>query len=40
MQQDSKFHAALGTVTSWKISKGKLILIDAKKREVLRLKRA
>ncbi len=40
MQQDSKFHAALGTVTSWKISKGKLILTDAKKREVLRLKRA
>lgn len=40
MQQDSKFHAALNLVTSWKLSKNKLILIDSKNREVLRLKRA
>ncbi len=40
MKQDSQFHGALGTVTGWKINKGKLILTDTKKREVLRLKRA
>lgn len=40
MKQDSQFHGALGTVTGWKISNGKLILMNAKKREVLRLKRA
>lgn len=39
MQQDAKFHAALALVASWKISKNKLILIDSKNREVLRLKR-
>lgn len=37
MQQDDRFHAALRLVTSWKISKGRLVLIDAKQREVLRL---
>lgn len=40
MQQDDKFHAALRLVTSWKIKKDKLVLIDAKNREVLRLNRA
>lgn len=40
MKQDSQFHAALGMVTSWKIRNGKLILVDSKNREILRLKRA
>lgn len=40
MKQDSQFHKALAMVTSWQIKKDKLILIDAKNREVLRLKRA
>lgn len=40
MELDSKFHNALNRVTSWKISHGRLVLIDAKDREVLRLKRA
>lgn len=40
MKQDSQFHGALGKVTGWKITKGKLILTDGKNREVLRLKRA
>ncbi len=40
MEQDAKFHAALRLVTNWKIKRNHLILIDAKDREVLRLKRA
>lgn len=40
MQQDDKFHKALNSVTSWKINKDRLVLIDSKKREVLRLKRS
>ncbi len=40
MKQDSQFHNALGMVAGWKIKKDKLILIDSKNREVLRLKRA
>ncbi|HWD13662.1 META domain-containing protein [Pseudochrobactrum sp. sp1633] len=40
MQQDDKFHAALRLVSGWKVKKDRLILIDTKNREVLRLKRA
>lgn len=39
MQQDDKFHKALSKVESWEIRKDRLILIDAKNREVLRLAR-
>lgn len=40
MQQDDKFHEALRMVTGWKTNKDRLMLIDSKKREVLRLNRA
>lgn len=40
MQQDDKFHKALSAVTRWKINNDRLVLIDSKNREVLRLKRS
>jgi heat shock protein HslJ len=39
MEQEKRFHAALEQVKTWKIHKDKLVLIDDKDREVLRLKR-
>lgn len=40
MEQDSNFHKALQSVVKWELRKDKLILINKKNHEVLRLSRA